>query len=401
MTRPIPDVDRRRVLKGCAAAAMALPLGLPMINRGAFAATEGGEHRYSARTVALVGEALVIDMLAVPRLDFTPAAYATPLTGAEREDFRRSGITAMHNAVGVGGPDAREQALTFLAAWQGFAGRHPDLFSLIGAADDIDAAKAAGKVGMIMGLQNAEQFETVADVRFFYELGLRCAQLTYNSQNAIGSGSTDRVDGGISDFGAEIIAAMNETGMLVDVSHCGARTTLDAIDVSATPIAITHSNCRALCDHPRNKSDEAIVALARKGGVMGITGVRMFVKKSDPTGIGDMVDHIEHVRNLVGVEHVGIGSDADLNGYDDMPADQYEKLKSSYRASYAFRDRIDTDGFDHPQKAYDLAEELIRRRWSDDDIRLVLGGNFRRLLAETWRPAGGTGDGQSIKGGES
>src|SRR5690606_23971525 len=107
-------------------------------------------------------------------------------------------------------------------------------------------------------------------------LGQRCSQLTYNSQNRIGSGSTDRVDGGVSDFGVAIIKAMNDAGMLVDVSHSGDRTTLDAIELSPVPISFTHSNCRALVDHPRVKTDEAIIALAKKGGVMGITGVRMF-----------------------------------------------------------------------------------------------------------------------------
>ena len=396
MARRQPNPGRRRLLKGCAAAALAFP----MINRGVFAAGTPGDRFYGARAIELVESALVIDMLAVAKIDFTPAAYTTPLTDAERADFKSSGITAMHNAVGVGGPEAREQALIFLAAWQGFAGRHADLFSLIGTAGDLDRAKSGHKIGMIIGLQNAEQFERPEDVQFFHQLGLRCAQLTYNSQNRIGSGSTDRVDGGVSDFGADVIRAMNETGMLVDVSHCGPRTTLDAIDISATPIAITHSNCNALCEHPRNKTDEAITALARKGGVMGITGVRMFIKGSDPTTVADMVDHIEHVADLVGIEHVGIGSDADLNGYDDMPADQYEKLKAGYRTSYAFRDKIDIDGFDHPQKIYDFTEELVRRRYSDDDIRLVLGGNFRRLLGEVWQTRD-AGDGESIEGGKS
>src|SRR3546814_10871101 len=104
-----------------------------------------------------------------------------------------------------------------------------------------------------MGLQNADHFLRPADVKTFYQIGQRCAQLTYNSQNRIGSGSTDRVDGGVSDFGARIIEAMNTVGMLVDVSHSGDRTTLDAIDLPAKPIAIAHSNCRALIDHPRVK----------------------------------------------------------------------------------------------------------------------------------------------------
>ena len=192
-------------------------------------------------------------------------------------------------------------------------------------AADLDRAKAAGKFAVIMGIQNSDHFRKPEDVKTFYQLGQRCSQLTYNSQNFIGTGGTDRVDGGVSDFGASIIAAMNEIGMLVDVSHCGDRTTLDAIELSKQPIAITHSNCRALNNHPRLKTDEAITKLAAKGGVMGITGVRNFVRDREPTTIEHIVDHIDHVVKLVGIEHVGIGSDSDLNGYDDMPADQRKR----------------------------------------------------------------------------
>ena len=252
---------------------------------------------------------------------------------------------------------------------------------------------APARPGVIMGLQNAEQFERVEDVAEFYRIGLRCAQLTYNSQNMIGSGSTDRIDGGISDYGENIIKAMNKSGMLIDVSHCGDRTTLDAIELSPKPIAITHANCRAIHPHPRNKTDEAIRKLAAKGGVMGITGVRMFIRDRDPTTVAHMADHIDHVVKLVGIEHVGIGSDADLNGYDDMKPDQYKELKAAYKSSYAFRDKIDIDGFDHPRKVFDLTEELIRRKYSDDNIKLVLGGNFGACSA----PPGSDGERRPIR----
>ncbi len=244
--------------------------------------------------------------------------------------------------------------------------------------------KLKHKVAVIMGLQNADEFRDVKDVKAFYELGLRCAQLTYNSQNLLGGGSTDRVDGGISDYGVQIINAMNEAGMLIDVSHSGDRTTLDAIDLSPKPIAITHANCRALNNHPRLKTDEAISKLAKKGGVMGITGVRNFVKDHEPTTVEDIVDHIDHVVKLVGIEHVGIGSDSDLMGYDHMPPDQYKELKAAYKSSYAFRDKIDTDGFNHPRKVYDLTDALLRRGYGKDNVQAVLGGNFRRLLGGTW-----------------
>jgi membrane dipeptidase len=374
-------ITRRRTLQAMAGALAVL--ALPEA-RAAQAAAQDPKNKYSAKVLDLVQRSLVIDMLAPLKLDFRPEAYALPLTDSEAAMFRSCGITGFHNSVGVGGASAYEDALEFIAAWSGFVGRNTQVFTLVGKAADLDAAKAKQKIAVIMGLQNADEFREPKDVKAFYQLGLRCAQLTYNTQNLLGSGSTERVDGGISDYGEQIIKSMNEVGMLVDVSHSGDKTTLDAIELSPKPIAFTHSNCRALNNHPRLKTDEAIRKLAAKGGVMGITGVRMFVKDREPTTVEDIVDHIDHVVKLVGIDHVGIGSDSDLMGYDHMPPDQYKQLKAGYKASYAFRDKIDTDGFDHPRKVYDLTAALIRRGYSDSNIQAVLGGNFRRLLGTTW-----------------
>jgi membrane dipeptidase len=375
-------LTRRRTLQAMAGAMAACTL--PQAFAAQTAAAQDPKNKYPAKVLDLVQRSLVIDMLAPLKLDFRPEAYALPLTDSEAEMFRTCGITGFHNSVGVGGASAYDDALEFIAAWSGFVGRNSHVFSLVGRAVDLDTAKAKKKIAVIMGLQNADEFREPKDVKAFYELGLRCAQLTYNSQNLLGSGSTERVDGGISDYGEQIIKSMNEVGMLVDVSHSGDKTTLDAIELSPKPIAFTHSNCRALNNHPRLKTDEAIRKLAAKGGVMGITGVRMFVKDKEPTTVEDIVDHIDHVVKLVGIDHVGIGSDCDLTGYDHMPADQYKQLKAGYKASYAFRDKIDTDGFDHPRKVYDLTAALVRRGYSDSNIQAVLGGNFRRLLGTTW-----------------
>jgi membrane dipeptidase len=375
-------VTRRRTLQAMAGA-MAV-LALPGVEAAQPAAAQETKNKYPSKVLDLVQRSLVIDMLAPLKLDFRPEAYALPLSDTEAAMFRSCGITGFHNSVGVGGASAYDDALQFIAAWSGFVGRNTQVFTLVGKAGDLDAAKATQKIAVIMGLQNADEFREPKDVKAFYELGLRCAQLTYNTQNLIGSGSTERVDGGISDYGEQIIKSMNEVGMLVDVSHSGDKTTLEAIELSPKPIAFTHSNCRALNNHPRLKTDEAIRKLAAKGGVMGITGVRMFVKDKEPTTVEDIVDHIDHVVKLVGIDHVGIGSDSDLMGYDHMPPDQYKQLKAGYKASYAFRDKIDTDGFDHPRKVYDLTAALIRRGYSDSNIQAVLGGNFRRLLGNTW-----------------
>ena len=236
-----------------------------MLNIGRYRAFGANAPRYSARAMKIVERTLVIDMLAPLKIDFKPEAYAGPISEQAAADFRASGITGFHNSIGTGGPTAVEETLAFIAAWQGYAGRNSHVFSLVGTAADLDRAKKERKIAVIMGVQNAEHFREPGDVKKFYQLGQRCAQLTYNSQNLIGSGSTDRVDGGVSDFGEEIIKAMNEVGMLVDVSHCGDRTTLDAIELSPKPIAITHSNCRALNNHPRLKTDEAIQQARREG----------------------------------------------------------------------------------------------------------------------------------------
>jgi membrane dipeptidase len=307
------------------------------------------------------------------------------MSAEERAVFETCGIDVFHHSFGIGGPNAYADALEYMASVNGFLARMSDDFTRIERASDLERAKRTGKTGLIVGLQNAEQFRKPDDVKLFHGLGMRCAQLTYNRQNLLGSGATDRVDGGVSDQGALVIEAMNTAGMLVDVSHCGDRTTLDAIELSKTPIAITHSNCRALNDHPRLKTDEAIKKLAARGGVMGITGVRNFVRDREPTTIDHLVDHVDHVVKLTGIEHVGVGTDSDLDGYDDLPEKMQKELRAAYKSSYRFRDKLDIEGFDHPRKVFDLTEALLRRGYSDAHVEAILGGNFARLLATVWR----------------
>jgi membrane dipeptidase len=374
-------IGRRRLLQGTLASAVCAPF----VAMGAHRAYADSPRTYSTHAIDIVKKSLVIDMLAPLTLDFRPESYAKPLSEKAKRDFLASGVTGFHNSVGIGGPNAHEDVTAFIAQWSGFAGRNADVFSLVDTAKDFDKAKSQGKIAVLMGVQDSDHFREVKDVEAFYQLGQRVSQLTYNTQNLLGSGCTDRVDGGLSDYGVEIIGAMEKVGMLVDTSHCGPRTTLDAIEAAKGPIAITHSNCRALNNHPRLKTDEAIIKLAKKGGVMGITEVRQFVSATEPTTVENIVDHVDHVVKLVGIEHVGYGSDSDLYGYDGMQADQKAALKASYKKSYAFRDKLDTDAFDQPLRIFDLADALIRRGYSDAAIEVVLGGNFRRLLGSTFK----------------
>lgn len=379
-------ISRRDMLKTLAAGTI-LPTAF-MINLGRSRVFAADTHEYSSRAIDLVGKSLVIDMLGVLTIDDKKADrwISSPegMSAQELAAFKTCGINVFHNSFGIGGPTSYEDALLYMASYSAFLTRMNNDFTRITTTKEMDEAKKDGKIGIIIGLQNADEFRTADDVKLFYGLGMRCAQLTYNTQNLIGSGSTERVDGGVTDFGAEIIKRMNEIGMLVDVSHCGDRTTLDAIELSPKPIAITHSNCRALNNHPRLKTDEAIRKLAAKGGVMGITGVRNFVLNHEPTTIEHIVDHIDHVVKLTSIEHVGIGTDSDLDGYDDLPKEMQKQLREGYKSSYGFREKIDIEGFDHPRKIFDLTEALIRRKYSDSNIEAILGGNFKRLLLQIW-----------------
>jgi membrane dipeptidase len=263
------------------------------------------------------------------------------------------------------------------------AGRD-EYFMRIDSAADFDRVRGSGKIGVLLGMQNSEHFTTPDDVDYFHGIGQRVSQLTYNWRNRIGNGATERRDDGISDFGALIIERMNRVGMAVDTSHCGDRTTIDACEISKKPVLITHSNARGLIPHPRAKPDDAIKRVAATGGVMGISGVRNFVRDREPTTIEHFLDHFDYVRKLVGVEHLGVGSDMDLDGYDDLPADEKAALKAQFKQSYGFREKSEIEGIDHPKRMFDVTEGLVRRRYSDAEIGAILGGNFKRALSETW-----------------
>lgn len=382
-------IGRREMLRTTIVTGIAL-LGAPMLNFGRSRIPGGGEVEYSTRAIDLVKRSTVIDMLAPMTLDFNKQEkwFKDPdsFTAADLQPFKESGINIIHPAIGMGGMEAYSEVLEFFAFWNGFIAAHTNDLMRVDSADDIARAKASGKIGVILGLQNSDQFRKPADVDLFRSLGQRVSQLTYNSRNFIGSGSTERSDsGGISDFGARIIERMNKVGMAVDVSHCGDRTTLDAFDLSKKPVLITHSNCRALVPgHPRCKTDEAIKKVGAAGSVMGITGVRMFVKADEPTTIEDVLNHFDHVRKLIGPEHLGVGSDIDLYGYDAMPPELNKQLRAGYKGSYGFREKIDVEGLNHPKRMFDLTEGLIRRKYSDADIQGILGGNFSRVLKEIW-----------------
>ena len=347
-------------------------LAAPMLNLGRcrLFADEPG---ISTRAVDVVLGSTVIDMLGLLTLDWDRLYgwWSRPADFGEDEfrSLKRSGIRAFHPAVDTGVADAHEGARRWLAGWNALLSSRPCFLARVGTVSELFAAERLGQIGVIVGFQDSDHFRTPADVELFRGLGQSVSQLTYNGRNRIGSGCLVRRDRGLSKLGGEVVAAMDRVGMAVDISHCNERTSIKAIEASRKPVLVTHSNCKALSPHPRCKSDAVIRRLAAGGGVMGITGVRVLVGGSSPS-LDDLLDHFEHVARLVGVEHVGLGSDVDVDGVDPTTGRPY--------LYYQIR------GLHLPERVFQIAEGLLRRGYGDRDVGLILGGNFLRALAVTW-----------------
>lgn len=333
---------------------------------------------YQARSI--LTDAIVIDGLVVK-------------FGGWTEDLAQGGLTAVHVTVD-----------TFTSGFCETVARVVDHLHMVESdrrlrqvrsAADIEACKREGKVGLIFGFQNAKPIEDdLRYLRVYYELGVRVIQLTYNERNFVGDGCLEPGNGGLSLFGRAVIREMNRLGILVDLSHCGERTTLEAIDHSEQPVAFTHANARALTPNPRNKTDHELRALAARGGVIGLSCYGPFCWKPErgvrPT-VEDFVDHIDYVANLVGIDHVGIGSDwtqglSEAAAAASMAAlTKYDRLIGEYsRVVGAGREVRRPGGLESPAGMSLIAETLVRRRYAEEDIRKILGGNFLRLFRQTW-----------------
>ena len=311
------------------------------------------------------------------------------------EAYRTSGIRVF--ALGALARDF-DEAVRFFADMNGFIAGYDSWLARIDHVDDFARVRREGKVGLMLTLQTSDHFRTPDDVDVFFGLGQRVSQLTYNFQNRIGSGFLEQGDGGLTVFGASIVERMNRIGMAVDLSHCGDRTTLDALTATAKPAIFSHASARALLPgFLRSKTDEMLRALAKSGGVTGIPFIRFMLREREPVGVADALDHVDHVARLVGIEHVGVGSDLDILGnanpinvpttgpdagrlLDPTKQPHFERYHYHARAD----GRLAADGLDHARRMFDFTEGLIARKYSDPDIRLVLGGNWARVLSTVW-----------------
>ncbi len=364
------------------------------------------------RTASAVGDswknALIINALGGlddpnPHADDVHPTASNPTPAGERDMFEErvlreahaSGLTAVNLTLGytAGEMEPFEYTVRLVARTDAALRRHAaDLLKVYSAAD-ILAAKASGKIGIIYGFQNAAMLGTdVTRADLFADLGVRVIQLTYNPANQLGDGSAAPQNRGLTPFGHEAIERLNTNRIMVDLSHSGENTCLEAARASRQPISINHTGCRALNDLPRNKTDEELRLVASRGGFVGIYFMP-FLAPSGHARADDVVAHIEHAVAVCGEDHVGIGTDGsvtaidDLEGYkrslaEEIAARRAAGVSAAGEGPDTFPFVVDLRGVNQFR---DLADRLQRRGHSSSRIEKILGKNFLSYAREVWR----------------
>jgi membrane dipeptidase len=252
-------------------------------------------------------------------------------------------------------------------------------------AEEIRRAKREGAIALYANYQPV--VPVLRDLKAFdraYELGLRSYMLTYNRMDHVGVGCTERVDAGLSLFGVEVVRHCNRLGMMVDVSHCGRLTTLDACRHSTSPVNANHTCARALYGHPRGKSDEELKAMAGTGGVIGVVAVPYFLSGDEAPTVERMLDHIDYISDLVGWQHVALGTDWPIQAPDPVLTRTLGDATYTQQVGWSGQFRRDVTqrlvGFDDCRDLPNITRGLVGRGYSDEAVRGILGENALRVF---------------------
>lgn len=339
-------------------------------------------------------EAIVIDGLGFPG---SSASEPGGFNEAELKDVRGSGVTCLHMTMMPVGATPPDTAFTRLVRDIAFCERtietHGDTFARARSVADIRAAKRARRTALLYGVQDAVAFETELDrLQDLHALGLRIVQMTYNRRNLLGDGCLEPADAGLSRTGADAVERMNMLGMLIDLSHCGRRTAADAIRLSTQPVAFTHTGAAQLVDHPRNRTDAELRAVADKGGVSGIYFMPFLSEGRQPRA-ADVLRHLEHMIDVAGEDHVSIGTDGVVSAevVDDAFKARFAEITRGRREAgiaapyeteegYLFAADLNT-----PRRLETLAAMLSERGHSAARIEKILGRNLLRVFEEVWK----------------
>lgn len=317
----------------------------------------------SVEAQQLLRQALVVDGL-----------NASRLTERYLRRLRKAGITAVNHTVAL--RHNLSEAMKAIASLRHRIARVP-FARLVRSAADLEQCQREAMVGVILGFQDVAPLEQdVRHVPLFWDVGIRIIQLSYHFRSTAADGAAERGDAGLSAFGRELVRVLNDTGIVIDLSHVGDRATLEAIEQSRHPVVMSHANSYSLAPVYQNKSDELIKALAKKGGVIGITAFPRLLAKDNPT-LHDMLDHIDHVAGLVGTEHIGIATDF-VEGWTSDSAGRALLLEIDGRI-YTW-----PQGLRRVEDIPNLVEGLLRRGYSDEQVRGILGYNFYRVFKAVW-----------------
>jgi membrane dipeptidase len=260
------------------------------------------------------------------------------------------------------------------------------------AAADIETAKREHRLGLIFHFQGADPIENDLDlVEAYHALGVRMVQLTYNVRNRVGDGCEEKTDAGLSAFGVDLVARLNENRIVVDCSHTGYRTTMDAIERSTRPTVFSHANAFSVHPSPRNIKDDQIKAAALSGGLVGVNGFPPFLGTATQPTMDRFVEHLDYMVQLVGIDHVALGIDY----YEGMhPVANAEQAAAFFRqqlaqrrwseASYPPPPHHYPQGMSTPKELPNLTARLLDRGYNADDVRKIIGGNWLRVFREVW-----------------
>lgn len=308
------------------------------------------------------------------------------------EELRAGGLTAVHVTITYW-EDARA-TLTNIGRWQRRFREHADLIRPAKSGADILEAQRQGKTAIILGAQNCSPIDDeLALVEVMRELGLMVMQLTYNNQSLIGAGCYETEDSGISRFGRRVIEEMNRVGMIVDLSHSAERTSLEAIEISERPVAITHANPSFFHEALRNKSDRLLKALAENGGMLGFSLYPFHLKDGTDCRIEDFADMVARSVDLMGIDHVGLGSDMCRNwGYETlewMRSGRWTFAADFGEGSAEKPAWPDQPGwFRTPADTPNIAGALAEKGFADEEVAKIMGGNWLRFFTDGFEPRG-------------
>jgi membrane dipeptidase len=271
-----------------------------------------------------------------------------------------------------------------IGRWLRWFEEFPDLICPVMTVDDLDQAAASNRTGVILGFQNLSPIEDQLDYLWIYRrLGVGVMQLTYNTANLVGSGCYESDDTGLTDYGREVIGEMNRARIIIDLSHVGEKTSIDAIALSRTPVVMSHVLPRALKEHPRNKSWELMKQVVDGGGLVGVTMFPAFLPKGSDSTVDDYAEAIELVADHLGRDQVAFGTDFS-DGHDAEFFRWITHDKGYARQLTAFQSVENPSGIRTIEETPNLAAALARRGWPENDVAKLMGGNWRSYLERVW-----------------